>query len=55
MAKKITKADLIKFLQSGIFLFETDQSVGKGAGAYASKVIDWDKYWETAKKLVTNI
>ncbi len=50
--KHTTKSDLLNVLRLGIELHDTDSSVGKGAGRFASKVIDWDKFWSAAKQAV---
>jgi len=46
------KDDLLKVCKLGLSLYETDKSVGKGAGHFASKVINWDKYWNTVKQAI---
>lgn len=57
MAKKhTTKSDLLNVLRLGLELHDTDKRVGKGAGRFSSKVIDWDKFWEeTAKQAVEQV
>lgn len=50
--KHTTKSDLLNVIGLGLKLYETDKSVGKGAGRFSSKVIDWEKYWNTAKQAV---
>lgn len=46
------KDDLLKVCKLGLFLYEIDESVGKGAGHFASKVIDWSNYWSTVKDII---
>ncbi len=57
--KPATKSDLLNVLRLGLELYETDKSVGKGAGHsaahLASKVVNWERYWGMAKQAVEQI
>lgn len=43
---------LLEACKVAVKLYETDKSVGIGAKQFASKVINWDGFWETIKNLI---